>query len=118
MDFVVKLSESPYGVKIMNESGFIENLYSTFGGGNDSFGFISSNMLLVGAKLYSEGVNTDSNELLFNPFENENYMNMLKYYVCAPIDMDKPHLKDIGLNCMYFLFSQRSHCLIRYLIEK
>ena len=59
MDFVVKLSESPHGVKIMNESGFIDNLFSTFGD-NDSFGFISSNMLLVGAKLYSEGVNTES----------------------------------------------------------
>ena len=104
MDFVVKLSESPYGVKIMNESGFIDNLFSTFNSNNDSFGFITSNMLLVGAKLYSEGVNTESNELLFNPFENKNYMGMLRGYLCSPIDMDKPHLKDIGLSCMYYLF--------------
>lgn len=52
MDFVVKLSESPFGVLLMNESEFIDQLFSTFGD-NDSFGFLSSNMLLVGAKLYS-----------------------------------------------------------------
>ena len=74
MDFVVKLSENPYGIKVMNESAFIENLFLTYGGQNDSFGFLTSNMLLVGAKLYSEGSTTESDELLFNPFENESYM--------------------------------------------
>ena len=43
---------------------------------------------------------------------------MLRSYLCSPIDIDKPQLKDIGLNCMYFLFTRRSHCLIQYLIEK
>jgi hypothetical protein len=69
MDFIVKLSENEHGVKIMNESSFIQNLFETYGGKNeDSFGFISSNMLLVGAKLYSIDVE------LFNPFECPNYM--------------------------------------------
>lgn len=53
MDFVVKLSESPHGIKLLNESNFIDKLFETFGGANeDSFGFITSNMLLVGSKLY------------------------------------------------------------------
>jgi hypothetical protein len=53
MDFVVKLSESPHGLKLLNQSDFIARLFETFGGSNqDSFGFISSNMLLVGSKLY------------------------------------------------------------------
>ena len=115
MDFVVKLSESPHGVKVMNESAFIENLFSTFAG-NDSFGFISSNMLLVGAKLYSEGSTTETSELLFNPFENKNYMQMLRAYLCE--DLGKPHLKDIGLSCLYHLFIRKDHCLVKYFVER
>ena len=56
-------------------------------------------MLLVGAKLYELDVS------LFNPFENSNYMEMFKTYLLGPIDMDKPHKKDIALSCLYFLFS-------------
>lgn len=53
MDFVVKLSESPHGIKLLNESDFINKLFETYGGANeDSFGFITSNMLMVGSKLY------------------------------------------------------------------
>lgn len=98
MDFVVKLSENEFGVKVMNESNFMTTLFGTFGGaqGEDSFGFVTSNMLLVGAKLYSTDPST------FNPFENANYMYMFKAYLCSN-DPEKPHLKDIGLSCLYFM---------------
>lgn len=56
-------------------------------------------MLLVGAKLFS----MDRFEALDSP----NYMEMLRFFVCAPIDNDKPHLKDIGLNALIFLFMRR-----------
>lgn len=59
----------------MNESNFINNLFEVYGSSNDSFGFITSNMLLVGAKLYQ------IDPELFNPFENENYMKMFKVYL-------------------------------------
>ena len=73
MDFVVKLAENEYGIKMLNEQNFIHNLFEQFGGSSDdSFGFLSSNMLLVGAKLYSVDA------ALFNPFENKNYMSMLR----------------------------------------
>lgn len=53
MDFVVRLSENSHGIKLLNECNFIHKLFETFGGSNeDSFGFITSNMLLVGSKLY------------------------------------------------------------------
>ena len=115
MDFIVVLSDNEHGVKVMNESDFISKLFDMYGGANqdaDSFGFISSNMLLVGAKLYSMGPH------LFNPLENKNFMMTLRSYVCAPLDQDKPHLKDIGLSALYFIFKQREHCLIPYLIGK
>jgi len=48
-------------------------------------------MLIVGAKLYS------IDPQLFNPFENKNFMGMLKAYLCGAVNMDKPHMKDIGL---------------------
>lgn len=90
----------------------MNNLFETFGGSNeDSFGFISSNMLLVGSKLYQ----MDNN--LFNPFENVNFMKMFKSYLLGPINMDKPHHKDIALSCLYFLFSQKEHCLVKHLIQ-
>ena len=43
MDFVVKLSENEFGVKVMNESNFMTTLFGTFGGaqGEDSFGFVT-----------------------------------------------------------------------------
>jgi hypothetical protein len=86
-------------------------LFNQYGGQNeDSFGFISSNMLIVGAKLYSIDPN------LFNLFENENYIKTYLAYLCGPISMDKPHLKDIALDCLYFIFSQKEHCLVKYLV--
>jgi len=92
MDFVVKLSESEHGISLMNESNFITKLFDQFGApGDDAYGFINSNMLIVGAKLYSIDPN------LFNPFENKNFMAMFIAYLCGPIDTDKPHTKDIGL---------------------
>mmetsp|Transcript_31667 Transcript_31667/g.48442 ORF Transcript_31667/g.48442 Transcript_31667/m.48442 type:complete len:176 (+) Transcript_31667:786-1313(+) len=113
MDFVVKLSESPSGVSLMNESEFISKLFFTFGGGNeDSFGFISSSMLLVGAKLYS------LDPKLFNPFENKNYMKMFRSYMCGPLDVNKPHLKDIAMSCLHFFFTRRDECLVPYFIEQ
>lgn len=75
-------------------------------------GYLSSNMLMIGAKLFSV------DPTLFNPFENVNYMNQLKSYLCGPVDMDKPHKKDVGLNCIYFLVMQKKHCLKEYLIQK
>ena len=112
MDFVVKLSENEFGVKIMNESNFVSNLFETYGGQNDdSFGFISSNMLLVGAKLYSIDID------LFNPFLSQNYMLMFKAYLCGPENSEKPHLKDIALSCLYFMLVQKENCLIKHLIE-
>lgn len=68
-------------------------------------------MLLVGAKLYS--VKTD----VFNVFESPNYMQMLKEYICGPSNSNKPHMKDIGISCLYFLFKQKEHCMVKYLIE-
>lgn len=96
MDFVVVLMESPNGVAIMNESGFIQKLFEKHAGDQT---FVRSNMLLVGAKLFSMG--------RFDAFESPNYMEMLRFFVCAPIDNDKPHLKDIGLNALIFLFMRR-----------
>lgn len=32
MDFVVILCKSPYGVNVMNESGFLDKLFERFGG--------------------------------------------------------------------------------------
>mmetsp|Transcript_7445 Transcript_7445/g.12581 ORF Transcript_7445/g.12581 Transcript_7445/m.12581 type:complete len:171 (-) Transcript_7445:487-999(-) len=112
MDFVVKLSDSQYGFKIMNESNFIENLFKQFGGeGNDSFGFISSNMLLVGAKLYSISPS------LFDPFENANFMAMFRAYMCGAADPCKPHKKDLGLNCLAFLLKNKEECLVKHLVQ-
>jgi hypothetical protein len=49
----------------MNQTGFLEKLFNTFGGQNeDMFGFLNSDMLLVGAKLYS------IDPSIFNIFEN------------------------------------------------
>jgi hypothetical protein len=113
MDLVVKLSESPHGLKLMNEENFMSSLFETFGGANeDSFGFITSNMLLVGAKLYQ------IDPLLFNPFTNANYMSMFRSYLLGPVNLDKPHHKDVALSCLYFLFSQKEHSLVKHLIEK
>ena len=110
MDFVVKLSENEYGLKIMNESNFIQNLFETYGGKNDdSFGFISSNMLLVGAKLYSIDVT------LFNPFQSPNFMALFKQYLIND-SADAPHHKDVALSCLYFMLIQKNNCLITYLI--
>jgi hypothetical protein len=39
-------------------------------------------MLLVGAKLYS------IDPKLFNPFENENFMKILRNYICEGSSMD------------------------------
>lgn len=44
-------------------------------------------------------------------------MEMFKSYLLGPIDMDKPHHKDIALSCLYFLFSRKEHCLIKHLIQ-
>ena len=100
MDFVVKLAENEHGIKVLNEQNFIHNLFEEFGGSSeDSFGFLSSNMLLVGAKLYSV------DPALFNPFDNKNYMSMLRQYICGSHNTDKPHLLDVGLSCLYFLFT-------------
>lgn len=110
MDFVVKLSENEFGLKIMNESSFIQNLFESYGGKNeDSFGFISSNMLLVGAKLYSIDIT------LFNPFESPNFMEMFKQYLMND-SAEKPHHKDVALSCLYFMLLQKNHCLIQHLI--
>lgn len=69
MDFVGKLAANEHALKLMNESQFIDLLFSRFGGQNDdSFSFLTSNMLLVGAKIYSE------DPTAFEVFENENYM--------------------------------------------
>jgi hypothetical protein len=35
MDFVVILCKSPYGVSLMNESGFLDKLFDSYGGQND-----------------------------------------------------------------------------------
>ena len=67
-------------------------------------------MLLVGAKIYSEDPKS------FDVFENTNYMLMLRGYLTGPFDVDKPHLKDIGLSSLYFLLKQKKHCLIKDLI--
>ena len=81
----------------MNESKFIDKLFETFGGNNeDSFGFITSNMLLVGAKLFS------ISPKLFDPFQNNNYMAMLRSYISA--SGDKTNWIDVGLNSLNFLF--------------
>lgn len=97
----------------MNEAAFIEQLFNNFGGQNeDSFSFLTSNMLLVGAKIYSE------DPTAFNLFENQNYILMLRSYLTGPFDVDKPHLKDIGLSSLFFLFKQKKHCLVRHLIER
>ena len=65
-------------------------------------------MLLVGAKLYEMDQ--------FEAFKNPNYMEMLRFFVCAPIDQDKPHLKEIGLSALFYLFSRKS--LVKEFIEK
>lgn len=111
MDFVVELCKSAHGFTVMNESNFINNLFDTYGGTNeDSFGFITSNMLLVGAKLFS------LDPSLFNPFENKNYMNMLRQYIGAP--MDRSSLIDVGINALNLLFTRKDLCLAKYLLEK
>ena len=95
MDFIVILMESEHGVSLMNESGFIETLFKKHSGDQT---FVRSNMLLVGAKLFSMGQ--------FEALDSHNYMEMLRFFVCAPIDNDKPHLKDIGLNALIFIFNR------------
>ena len=81
MDFAVKLTESEIGVQLMNESNFIDNLFSHFAGSNeDSFGFITSNLLVVGATLYSIDIN------LFDPFANQNFMQMLRAYLSQSLN--------------------------------
>lgn len=67
-------------------------------------------MLVVGAKLYS--VDTE----VFNVFENKNYMTMLRQYMYGP-DVGMSNCQDIGLSCLYFLFKQKEHSLVKYLIE-
>jgi len=85
MDFVVKLSENEHGVSIMNESDFVSKLFEQFGApGDDQYGFINSNMLLVASKLYSISSSH------FDPFASENYMQMLRYYVCSDVDVERP----------------------------
>lgn len=112
MDFIIKLSENEQCLQVMTEANFIQRLFETYGKpGEDSYGFITSNMLLVGAKLYS--MDTE----LFNVFENENYTSMLKSYLCNPIDQSKPHVKDIGIQCLFFIFKQKNHCLLKYLLQ-
>ena len=96
MDFIVILMESEHGVSLMNESGFIETLFKKHSGDQT---FVRSNMLLVGAKLFSMGQ--------FEALDSHNYMEMLRFFVCAPIDNDKPHLKDIGLNALIFIFMRK-----------
>lgn len=113
MDFIVILADNEFGVKVMNESSFISKLFDFYGGANseaDSFGFVGSNMLLVGAKLYS------MDPALFNAPENKNFMITLRSYVSTALDSDKPHLKDVGMSALYFLLKQRDHCLIPHLI--
>ena len=98
MDFVGKLAGNEHALKLMNESNFIEQLFNNFGGQNeDSFSFLTSNMMLVGAKIYSEDPKT------FDVFENSNFMSMLRGYLSGPFDVDKPHLKDIGLSSLFFI---------------
>ena len=63
-------------------------------------------MLLVGAKMYSISPE------IFNPFESQNFMMMLKSYLCGAFNVDKPHLKDIAISCLYYLFIQKRHCLV------
>ena len=106
MDLVVQLMESENGVALINESGFIKKLFEQHAGDQT---FVRSNMLLVGAKLFSMD--------RFEAFDSPNYMEMLRFFVCAPIDNDKPHLKDIGLNAMIFLFMRRDK-LIPGFIER
>ena len=111
MDFVVKLSESPISVASLSESNFIDRLFAHFGNPeSNAYGFINSNMLMVGAKIYSV------NPSLFNPFENPNYMEMLRGYLTQSVDQDKLHLKDIGIQCLYFIFKQKQHCLKKYML--
>jgi len=113
MDFVGKLSTSLHGARLMNEANFLEELFNNFGGQNeDSFSFLTSNMLLVGAKMYSQ------DPTVFNPFENQNYMLMLRSHLCGPFDVDRPHLKDVGLSVLFFLFVQKKDSLVKYLIER
>ena len=105
MDFVVELCANEHGLTLMNESAFLEQLFSLHAGDET---FVKSNMLLVGAKLSSMGH--------FDAFENKNYMEMLRFFVCAPIDQDKPHLKEIGLSALFYLFTKKS--LIPCFIER
>lgn len=113
MDFVVKLSENETGVHLMNESSFVNKLFEHYGApGNDQYGFVNSNMLLVASKLYS----IQSSH--FDPFSSENFMQMLRFYVCSDVDVDKPQLKDTGLQCLFFLFTRKQDCLQLHLVSK
>jgi hypothetical protein len=45
-------------------------------------------------------------------------MAMFKSYLLGPVNSDKPHHKDVALSCLFFLFSQKESCLVKYLIQQ
>ena len=86
----------------MNNSNFIQKMFEQYGSpGQDSYGFINSSMLIVGAKLYSIDVKLFDP---FDPFKCDNFMGMLRDYMESQ-EQEKQHLVDIGLQTLYFLLT-------------
>ncbi|CDW80652.1 UNKNOWN [Stylonychia lemnae] len=106
MDFVAILGQNQQTSMILAKKQFLPKLFEKFRYGEDHYGFITNNLVVLGAFIYSV------NAKIYNPLQSEDYLA----YFRNMISSKSPKDQETASTCMFFFFKNRE-CLFEYFVH-
>jgi len=97
MDFIGILGQQEWTSMFLAKSRFLERLLSKYAAEQDPYGFITNNLITLGAFVYSQ------NPEVFDALKNPDYILFMKRYFASKSLKDQ----ETACTCMYFFFKRR-----------
>jgi hypothetical protein len=83
---------------LLAETKFLDRLLTKYSKEPDTYGFITNNLITLGAFVYSQ------NQEVFNALQNKEFVGFLKRYCASKTAKDQ----ETACTCLYFLFKRKS----------
>jgi hypothetical protein len=97
MDFVGILSQTVWTSMFLAKSKFLESLLTKYSQEGDTYGFITNNLITLGAFAYSQ------NPEIFDALKNKDYVSFLKRYVNSKSTKDQ----ETACSCLHYIFQRK-----------
>ena len=103
MDFVGTLSQEPWTSMFLAQSKFLERILHKYATDGDAYGFITNNLIALGAFVYSQ------NPLIFDALSNKDYVFFFRRYITSKNTIEQ----ETACTCLHFFF-KRKECLTSF----